>query len=108
MSHRIYPHENPAENIRTVNGLKRHLCDVALYPEEGNRNRSIHPEVCAGCVSQCRYGQKLLALLAEQGKIYTVPERPSTGEEDEVRRIMAVHQNTLTLRDTLRHRRKGY
>lgn len=50
-------HEAIPDSIHSVNGLKPHLCALAV--DRGN----IYPERCKTCESFCKYGQRLLELL---------------------------------------------
>ena len=50
-------HGNAADEIKTVNGLKPHLCSLAYF------RRELRPELCVECNAMCAYGEKLLILM---------------------------------------------
>lgn len=52
-------HSKAANELKTVKTLKSYLCSLAY-------ERTIHPEMCASCVSSCRYGERLLQLMKEE------------------------------------------
>lgn len=54
-------HELPADDVRSINGYKKHLCDLA---SDGKR---VFPHECAKCESRCKYGKNMLRDLAGMG-----------------------------------------
>lgn len=59
-------HELPPERIKTVDVVKKHLCDLAA-----NRWK-LDEKKCQNCVFPCKYGLRLLELL---GLPYIAPEK---------------------------------
>lgn len=59
-------HEQPAANIKTIDELRKHLCDGA-YRTGKRREKDLVPERCAACESACCYGQRLLEILRRDG-----------------------------------------
>lgn len=53
-------HEATPDSIRDVNGLKPHLCSLALY------RGKLQPDQCQKCAAGCKYGMRLLHLMGMQ------------------------------------------
>jgi hypothetical protein len=98
-------HEVTAEKINTINGLKRHLCSQAVSVDKKGNPKNIYPENCAGCEVGCAYGKKLINILESQGYDFS---RFKPEKAPNYIREVGYFKNTLTLRDSIRGRRKGY
>lgn len=52
-------HELPADKIKTLQGVRIHLCDLAYH------SGKIWPDKCENCISSCKYGMKMLELMGK-------------------------------------------
>ena len=66
-----YVSSSDPERINSVNGLKKYICSLA-YPAIGQ----LKPEMCGTCVSQCRFGKRLLELVRRPENQPKRPGRP--------------------------------
>lgn len=54
-------HELPADDVKSIDGYKKHLCNLA---SDGKR---VFPYECVQCESRCKYGQNMLRDLTGMG-----------------------------------------
>lgn len=79
-------HEPSADKVRTIQQLKRYLCDLA-WPAYGKAD----PEMCRICPSQCAYGRRFLEL-TEEAKEKEKMSPVKTNKENDVQEKMSALQ----------------
>lgn len=84
-------HELEAHRIRTVEGIRPHLCDAAR-----GHGRAKHQE-CMACETGCAYGDRLLELLGIE-----VPKH----ETSDMKEFMRSGQALPTLHQRIRHQHR--
>ena len=85
-------HELEAHRIRTVEGIRPHLCDAAR-----GRGSKVKPDECVACETGCAYGDKLLELLGLE-----VPKHETSGMKE----FMRSGQALPTLHQRIRHQHR--